>query len=79
MNLWHSSFKEDSFVLTKENKKKLYQLFILIIKEYKKILNNVYRDVLYETNLYMPLIIIIEDINICDDLTLEFINYYLFY
>ena len=32
---------------------------------------------LYETNLYMPLIIIIEDINICDDLTLEFIKYYL--
>ena len=73
----YSSFKEDSFVLTKENKKKLYQLFILIIKEYKKILNNVYRDVLYETNLYMPLIIIIEDINISDDLTIEFIKYYL--
>ena len=72
-----SSFKEDTFILSKENKNKIHELFILIIKEYKKILNNIYREVLYETNLYMPLIIIIEDINICDDLTLEFIKYYL--
>ena len=72
-----SSFKEDEFILSKENKQKIYNLFIIIIKEYKKILNNIYRDVLYETNLYMPLIIIIEDVNICDDLTIEFIKYYL--
>ena len=57
--------------------KKINQLFINIIKDYKKIMNNAYRDVSYETNFYMPLIIIIDDINICDDLTIEFIKYYL--
>ena len=72
-----NSFKEDSFILTKENYKKIHQLFIIIIKEYKKIINNIYRDILYETNIYMPLIIIIDDINICDDLTIEFIKFYL--
>ena len=34
-----------------------------MIKDYKKIMNNAYRDVSYETNFYMPLIIIIDDIN----------------
>ena len=71
------SFKEDTFILTVENKNKIHRLFIDIIKEYKKIMNNAYRDVLYETNFYMPLIIIIDDINICDALTIEFIKYYL--
>ena len=71
------SFKEDTFNLTKENKKKIHQFFINIIKEYKKIINNIYRDVLYETKIFLPLIIIIDDINICDELSIEFIKYYL--
>ncbi len=71
------SFKEDGFILTKENKRKIYQLFINIIKDYKKIMNNAHRDLLYEANLYMPLMIIIDDIDKCDDLTIEFIKYYL--
>lgn len=40
-------------------------------------MNNTYRQVLYETNFYMPLMIIIDDIDKCDDLTIEFIKYYL--
>ena len=71
------NFQRDSIINKKENKKKIHQLFINIIKDYKKIMNNAYRDVSYETNFYMPLIIIIDDINICDDLTIEFIKYYL--
>ena len=71
------SFKEDTFNLTKENKKKIHQFFINIIKEYKKLINNIYRDVLYETKIFLPLIIIIDDINICDELSIEFIKYYL--
>ena len=71
------SFKENTFNLTKENKKKIHQLFINIIKEYKKLINNIYRDVLYETKIFLPLIIIIDDINTCDELSLEFIKYYI--
>ena len=71
------NFQRDSIINKKENMKKIHQLFINIIKDYKKIMNNAYRDVSYETNFYMPLIIIIDDINICDDLTIEFIKYYL--
>ena len=73
------SFNDESLTLTKEKKIKLHQVFINIIKEYKKVINNAYRDVLYETNLYMPLIIIFDNMNICDDLTIEFIKYYLSY
>ena len=72
-----NSFKEDSCLLSNENKKKIHQIFINIIKDYKKIMNNAYRDVIYETKYQMPLIIIIDDVNICDNLTIEFIKYYL--
>ena len=71
------NFDTDSFAQKKENKRKIHQLFINIIKDYKKIMNNAYRDILYEGNFYIPLIIIIDDINICDASTLEFIKYYL--
>ena len=40
-------------------------------------MNNAYRDVIYETKYQMPLMIIIDDVNICDNLTIEFIKYYL--
>ena len=69
--------KEESFVLTDKMKEKLNLFFIDLIREYKNFINDIYKDTLSLYNLTVPIIFIIEDINTCDDITKQFIKFYL--
>ena len=51
-------------------------IFDLLVK-YKEFLLSVYEEKLSKYNLEIPLIILIEDFNICDENTKDFITYYL--
>ena len=51
----------------------IYDLF----NQYKQFLLAIYKEKLSQYNLDIPLIIIIEDFNLCDECTQEFIYYYL--
>jgi len=51
----------------------IYDLF----NQYKQFLLAIYKEKLSQYNLDIPLIIIIEDFNLCDDCTQDFIFYYL--
>ena len=52
-------------------------LFVDLIKEYKNFINDIYKDTLSQYNVSIPIILIIEDLNNCDNSTKEFINFYL--
>ena len=66
-----------SFVLTDKIKEKLNFFFLDLIKEYKTFVNDIYKETLSLYDLTIPIILIIEDFNICDNLTKEFIRFYL--
>ena len=51
----------------------IYDLF----NQYKQFLSSIYKEKLSQYNLDIPLIIIIEDFNLCDECTQDFIFYYL--
>ena len=67
----------DTLVLTSKIKEKINLFFIDLIKEYKNFVNEIFKETLSLYNISIPIIFIIEDLNTCDDLTKEFINFYL--
>ena len=66
-----------SFVLTDKVKEKLNLFFLDLIKEYKTFINDIYKETLSLYDLTIPIILIIEDFNTCDNVTKEFIRFYL--
>ena len=48
-----------------------------LLNKYKQFLLSIYEEKLSKYNLDIPLILLIEDFNICDENTKDFINYYL--
>ena len=67
----------ENIVLTNKIKEKINCFFIDLIKEYKKFINDAYKEILTMYNISIPVILIIEDLNTCDQLTKEFIQFYL--
>ena len=58
-------------------RKNLHLFFIDLINEYKNFILDFHKDYLLKYKLSLPIFIIIEDLQICDDITKDFINYYL--
>ena len=71
------SINDFSFILTDKIKEKLNLFFLDLIKEYKTFVNEIYKETLSLYDLTIPIILIIEDFNTCDNLTKEFIRFYL--
>ena len=71
--------KTNLSLIEEEDKNNIFSLFIDIFNEYSKYINIAYKDKVKQYNIKIPIIIIIESINICDKFTLEFLKYYLTY
>ena len=64
-------------LIGEEDRNNIFSLFIDIINEYYNFINNINKDKLTLYNIRIPIIIIIESINLCDKYSLEFFKYYL--
>ena len=60
-----------------DDKNNLFSLFIDIITEYNKYINKINEKKINQYNIKIPIIIVIDSINICDKYSLDFIKYYL--
>ena len=56
---------------------RIHSFFIDLITEYRTLINNLYKDTSSEYKIEIPIFIVIENFNLCDDLTKNFIKYYL--
>ena len=72
-----SENENENIILTNKIKEKLNNFFLDLIKEYKQFVNDIYKETLSLYNISIPIIFIIEDLNTCDQLTKEFIQFYL--
>ena len=69
--------KSNNLLINEEDKNNIYSLFIDILNLYNIFINNIYKDKFNQYNIKIPIIIIIESLNLCDKYSLEFLKYYL--
>ena len=63
--------------ICEEDKNNIFSLFIDIINEYYRFINNINKDKINLYNIRIPIIILIESINLCDKFSFDFFKYYL--
>ena len=68
---------EQEYTLDKDMFPNINSFIYDLLSKYKEFLLSIYDEKLSKYNLEIPLIILIEDFNICDENTKDFINYYL--
>jgi len=79
LNFEYNNYQDQSnFIFNNEEDRfKIYLFFIDMINEYGKYINKIDKEKLKQFNIKIPIILIIESINISDKYSLEFIIYYL--
>ena len=69
--------KQNISLINEEEKNNIYSLFIDILNQYYFFINNIHKEKLNQYNIKIPIIIIIESLNLSDKYSLDFLRYYL--